>query len=264
MRIICIIIALLLYLSAYSQAEFSELFSIEENFDFVEFDNLFNLYGINHSEIFKYRSDGSFAFRYSDEQLGAIGALDVTYPLRPLVMYPELNYLCLLDNTLSNNRGRINLLSKNVGIALLGCSSVQNHFWFYDGMDFSLTRMNENFGEVAKTGNLSQILRIELNPNFMVEFANRIYLNNPETGILVFDIFGTYIKTIPILKLDRFQVFENGLAYFKENSLIVYNTLDYSEKKYQLPETCLQGLISKNRIIGLQKEKVIIWEVKEP
>ncbi|MEM9053355.1 MAG: hypothetical protein AAGC47_14980, partial [Bacteroidota bacterium] len=214
--------------------------------------------------IFKYRSDGSFAFRYSDEQLGTVGAIDVTYPLRPMVMYPELNYLIMLDNTLSNNRGRINLLSKNIGIGLLGCSSVQNHFWFYDGMSFSLIRMNENFGEVAKTGNLSQILRTELNPNFMVEFANRVYLNNPETGILVFDIFGTYIKTIPILGLERLQVFENGLGYFKENILYIYNTRDYSEKEIELPVECSQALIFKNRIAGLQKEKITVWEVILP
>ena len=245
-------------------AQLSEEYSIDGSFDFIDFDNLFNVYGVKNTEVFKYRSDGSFAFRYSDEQLGTVGAIDVTYPLRPIIMYPELNYLCLLDNTLSNNRGRINLLTKSIDNGLLSCSSVQNHFWFYDGMSFSLIRMNENFGEVARTGNLSQVLRIELNPNFMVEFANRIYLNNPETGILVFDIFGTYIKTIPITGLNRFQIFENGLGYFKNHTLYLYNTQDYSEKEIKLPVECSQALIFKNRIAGLQKEKITVWEVLQP
>jgi hypothetical protein len=219
---------------------------------------------VRYSEIFKYKPDGTFAFRYSDEQLGEVGALDITFPLRPMAMYPELNYVILLDNTLSNNRGRINLLSKNIGLGLLGCLSVQNHFWFYDGMSFSLTRMNENFKEVTKTGNLSQILRTELQPTFMVEFDNRIYLNNPETGILVFDIFGTYIKTIPLLGLERFQIFENRIAYFKDNSIFTYHTQDYSETEIKLPEKCVQALIFKNRIAGLQKDRIKVWEVTNP
>ncbi|HKK39972.1 MAG TPA: hypothetical protein VJ949_11185, partial [Cryomorphaceae bacterium] len=188
----------------FAQAQFMELYTIPGKFDFIEYDNLLNVYGVRNTEIFKYKSDGSFAFRFSDEQMGEVGSLDVTYPLRPMVMYPDLNYIVLLDNTLSDNRGRINLLDKNISMGTLGCSSVQNHFWFYDAMNFSLLRMNENFAQIATTGNLSQVLRLDLNPNYMVEFTNRIYLNNPESGILVFDIFGTYIKTIPIKGLERF------------------------------------------------------------
>lgn len=246
------------------QSQFVEEFTIEGKFDFIEFDNLFNIYGVKFSEIFKYKPNGEFMFRYSDEQLGQVGALDITFPLRPMVMYPELNYVILLDNTLSNNRGRINLLSRNIGLGLLGCLSVQNHTWFYDGMSFSLTRMNENFVEVAKTGNLSQILRTELQPNYMVEFANRVYLNNPETGILVFDIFGTYIKTIPLIGLDRFQIFENQIAYFKDNTIYTYDVKNYTESELKLPEECSQALIFKNRIAALQKNCIKVWEVTNP
>lgn len=248
----------------FAQAQFMELYSIPGRFDFIEYDNLLNVYGVRNTEIFKYKSDGIFAFRFSDEQMGEVGALDVTFPLRPMVMYPELNYIVLLDNTLSDNRGRINLLDKNIGMGILGCSSVQNHFWFYDAMNFSLLRVNENFKQAATTGNLAQVLRLELNPNYLVEFANRIYLNNPESGILVFDIFGTYIKTIPIEGLDRFQVFENTVVYFKNNKLHRYNTIDYSETEIELPEKCRQALVYKNRVAGLCGEKIKVWELIKP
>jgi len=247
-----------------SQAQYMELYSIPGRFDFIEYDNLLNVYGVRSTEIFKYKSDGTFAFRFSDEQVGGVGALDITYPLRPLVMYPDLNYVVLLDNTLSNNRGRINLLSKNISMGTLGCSSVQNHFWFYDAMNFSLTRMNENLSQAATTGNLSQILRIDLNPNYIVEFANRVYLNNPESGILVFDIFGTYISTIPIKGLERFQVFENTVVYFENNKLHRYNTRDYSETEIELPEKCRQALVFKNRVAGLCGDKIKVWELIKP
>jgi hypothetical protein len=256
--------SLFLFSLHFAQAQYMELYAISGKFDFIEYDNLLNVYGVRSTEIFKYKSDGTFAFRFSDEQMGGVGALDITYPLRPLVMYPDLNYVVLLDNTLSNNRGRINLLSKNISMGTLGCSSVQNHFWFYDAMNFSLTRMNENLSQAATTGNLSQILRIDLNPNFIVEFANRVYLNNPESGILVFDIFGTYIKTIPIKGLERFQVFENTVVYFADNTLHRYNTIDFTETEIELPEKCTQALVFKNRVAGLFVDKIKVWELIKP
>jgi len=246
------------------KSQFVELYTIPGKFDFIEFDNLLNIYGVRNTEVFKYNPDGTFAFRFSDEQMGEVGSMDITYPLRPMLMYPDLNYVILLDNTLSNNRGRINLLDKNINMGVLGCSSVQNHFWFYDGMNFSLIRMNENFKQIATTGNLSQVLRLDLNPNYIEEFANRIYLNNPESGILVFDIFGTYIKTIPIKGLDRFQVFENSIVYFRENKLNTYNTINHTLSEVELPEICSQALIYKNRVVGLCGDRIKVWELITP
>ncbi len=146
----------------------------------------------------------------------------------------------------------------------LGCSSVQNHFWFYDAMNFSLTRMNENLSQAATTGNLSQILRIDLNPNYMVEFANRVYLNNPESGILVFDIFGTYIKTIPVKGLKRFQVFETTVVYFVDNKLHRYNTRDYTETEIELPKKCCQTCDFQEQVAVLTGDNIKVWELINP
>ena len=37
----------------------------------------------------------------------------------------------------------------------------------------------------------------------MEQYNNRLYLNEPESGIYVFDHFGTYIKKIPIHGLEE-------------------------------------------------------------
>lgn len=235
--------------SAKAQERTRPLFEIETEADFICFDNLLNMYVVRHSELVKYDKNGVFLFRYSDRQLGKIGAVDVTFPLRPLVMYPDINYAAILDNTLSNNRGRINLLNRGIDMGTLGCTSVQNHFWFYDAMSFSLIRVNENFNRVTDTGNLAQVLRIaDLQPNFLTEFANRVYLNNPSTGILVFDIFGTYIKTVPIIGLEEFQIDKGEVVYFKGGNLFRYDLTNYTERGIPLPENVLQALMQKNRI----------------
>lgn len=247
------IISLILVLASTSifpqdSLAWNVLYSIDKELDFIAFDNLFNVYTIHKSEMAKYNSEGVFQIRYSDKRLGEIVQVDVEYPLKPLLNYPDLNNVAILDNTLSNNRGNIDLSRFNIAIGALAINSIQNHFWFYDAMTFSLIRVNDNFQNISTTGNLAQVLGIDLDPVSMVEFANRLYVNNPMTGILVFDIFGTYIKTIPLKGLKRFQVFQNEIVFFSENSIIRYNTLNYQEVKIKIPIECKDALIQKNRI----------------
>lgn len=260
MRLLISVIAICFYLCGFAQSEWKEVFRIQEVSDNIVVDVLNNIYSIDKAELDKYDSDGIFQFRFSDKQLGNIGSVDATYPLRPFVLYSELNYVVMLDNTLSNNRGNINLLNHNIGLATAACSSVQNHFWFYDAMSFSLIRTDENFKPVSNSGNLSQILNIDLQPNFMVEFANRVYMNNPETGILVFDNFGTYIKTIPLTGLSDFQVFENEIIYFENGNLIRYNTLLYESMTIEIPIECEDAFYAKNRLTLRNKDEIIVLE----
>ncbi len=253
-RLIFILLFFTITSFCQNDSDWKVIYSVEKDLDFIAFDNLFNVYTIHESEIAKYNSEGKFQIRYSDKRLGEIGQVDVEYPLKPLLNYPDLNNIAILDNTLSNNRGNIDLSRLNIAIGALAINSIQNHFWFYDAMTFSLIRANDNLQQISTTGNLAQVLGIDLNPVYMVEFANRLYLNNPETGILVFDIFGTYIKTIPLKGLGRFQVFENEIVYFAKNQIIRYNTLLFQETVIPIPIECRDALIQKKRIAA-QTEK---------
>jgi hypothetical protein len=225
----------------------------------VEMDLLLNLYSLKGAELRKYDSKGNFQFEYSDKQLGEITQVDATFPLRILVTYRELNYVVMLDNTLSDNRGTINLLNLGLGLGTVACSSVQNHFWFYDAMTFSLSRYSENFTKILETGNLSQILGVELEPVFMAEFANRLYVNNPESGILVFDIFGTYIRNIPVKGISKFQLFENGIAYFKDGKLCKYDFRLNEINEIELPVKANYALIQKDRVAILTDSEILVY-----
>ncbi len=236
------------------------LFEIKEQADFIVTDNLLNTYIIRGTEMIKYNKTGDFQFRYSDKRLGNIEAVDVTFPLRPLLNYPAINYVVLLDNTLSNNRGNVNLLHQGINLGILACSSVQNHFWFYDAMEFQLVRTNENFRTVSVTGNLAQVLRLaNLEPTYMVEFANRLYVNNPSTGILVFDIFGTYMRTIPLHIVKRFQVHESELVFHENGVLKRYNFQSDQYQEIPLPEGSTNAELQKNRVWVQYAEKVVVY-----
>jgi len=251
-------------LPLWGMSQWVELYKIPVRSDFIAMDNLLNIYSVSQSELFKYDKNGVFQFRFSDKQLGDIGEIDITFPLRPLVVYPEINYITILDNTLSDNRGKRNLLDHDIALATAACTSIQNHYWIYDAMAFSLVRLDEGFKKILETGNLSQILGIELAPNFMVEFANRLYVNNPQTGILVFDIFGTYMKTIPIPGLVRFQVTDGGVIYFKENSIYKYDPVLFQTTEFILPSDASFAVMQKNRVALVNSEEIVVIELAAP
>jgi hypothetical protein len=91
--------------------------------------------------------------------------------------------------------------------------------------------LDETFKPVVNTGNLNRLLRTDLKPNFIIEHNGYVYLNNPEEGVLAFDIYGTYFKTIPIKGLQHFQVKDNILIYFSDGILKSYNMKDLNQRE---------------------------------
>jgi len=92
-----------------------------------------------------------------------------------------------------------------------------------------LVRFNEQSKKIVSTGNLKQVLQTELNPVFMLEHNNYLYLSSPETGIYVFDIFGAFSKIISLKNINSFQVNDNFIYFQRDSSLCSYDHLKFEE-----------------------------------
>lgn len=186
-------------------------------------DNLSNVYLVTNDQFTKYNGKLIHSKEFSNKNFGAITSADVNNPLRILLFYRDFGRIVFLDNTLSQNGDPLALEKLGFPMATLAASSFDNGIWIYDQPSFELVRFNNSLEISNRTGNLSQILGIELQPNFILEKDNRIFLNNPTTGILIFDVFGTFIKTIPVYNLTSFQVADDDIVYFSEGSLHAWN-----------------------------------------
>jgi hypothetical protein len=210
--------------------------SLETPADAIVTDNLANVYVVSKDKFTKYDLKLKFMKEFSNKNFGNITTADVNNPLRVLLFYREFGRIVFLDNTLSQNGEPIALEKLGYPLATLAASSYDNGLWIYDQPTFELLRFTTALEISNRTGNLSQILGIELQPNFILEKDNRLFVNNPATGILVFDVFGTYIKTIPLLNLTNFQVADDEIVYFSEDILHSWNITtseitDYSEPR---------------------------------
>jgi hypothetical protein len=203
---------------------------IKAKFDGFTADNLGNIYTIHDDELVKYLPNAKFFARYSNLKLGSISRVDATNPLKILLYYRDFQQIVFLDNQLSVNSEAVSLEKMGYEQTDLVCSGTNNSFWIYNKQNNELIRFNEKSKKIAATGNLKQVLRREMDPNFMTEYNNYLYLNCPETGIYVFDIFGAFSKIISIPNLHRFQVNDNFIYFQRDSSFCSYNHVLFEDR----------------------------------
>ena len=160
---------------------------------------------------------------YQNSFLGEIYSVDVSNPLRILVFHKEANQIIFLNNELSIIGEAISLDELNLPDISVSCASQINGFWVYNNLnnrieffDDKLRKIHSSIDLSSRIQNLSDIQEISMN------FEN-IYLRVKNTGILQFDMFGTYIKTIPIINSTSFQVMERSILYTLLDQVLIYN-----------------------------------------
>jgi hypothetical protein len=218
------LISLILFCVSFTTDDtLKNLYTIKAKADFFTTDNFGNTYLVKGDEIKKFNPQGDLLKIFSAKNLGKITSIDASNPLRVLVFYKDFASILFVDDLLSQNGDVINLLDLSLEQSDVVCNSFNNGLWLFNRQNANLMRLDENLQTVANTGNLNRLLGTTLKPNFLLEYDGYIYLNNPTEGILVFDIYGTYFKTITLKNLTHFQVKENSLIYFTANELKSYN-----------------------------------------
>ncbi len=214
---------LLLLCLAFRTDTPKHLYTIKASADLFSTDNFGNTYLVKGDEITKYNPSGELLKIFSAKNLGKITSIDASNPLRVLVFYKDFASLLFVDDLLSQNGDVINLLDLSLEQSDVVCTSFNNGLWFFNRQNANLVRLDENLQTVVNTGNLNRLLGTELKPNFICEYNGYVYLNNPAEGIIIFDIYGTYFKTLPVKNLLHFQVKENRIIFFDGKELRSYD-----------------------------------------
>lgn len=161
--------------------------------------------------ISKYDSTGKLLYRYHENKYGGNVQLDAGNPLQLLVSYPDYSVMVLLDNTLSEittfqpARSAITHFSAT-------CLSLKNgDIWIFDDHDFKIKRMNRQQQVIWQSDDMISLTGKTVVPVYMVERGDKLYLDDPDNGIFVFDLYGHWVQTIHILHQDYFEV-ENGMV----------------------------------------------------
>ena len=215
------------------------------------------------STIFKIEATTKIKSEYTNHTNGSISSFDVTNPLKILLFYKEKNSIILLDNQLAEIQEPIILDELGHHQVTLVATSNKGGFWIYDNERSQLLRYNSKLEKQTESNSLLAIIEPKDSPNFLGEYNGNVYLNFPNLGIFVFDLFGNYINTIALLNLDNFQIHNNSITYLQDNNLLSYNIFDQTTTTIDLSDTLniLEGYILNNKIYLFKPESYKIIDL---
>ncbi|HRN37049.1 MAG TPA: hypothetical protein PLL18_09075 [Flavobacteriales bacterium] len=166
--------------------------------DLFTTDDLGGLYVLRGNDLFLYDRNGGQPARNSFNTFGPISAVSAYASLKPKIFSRDQGQLALLDNTLSIRGNTMNLARSGHPWVELACTGVQDRLWLFNGRDLTLVRVDGMLNVQASSGRLDQVLGFTPQPTYMEEADDRLYLVDPGNGVLVFDLFGTFIRTCPL------------------------------------------------------------------
>ncbi len=215
-------------------SRFAKQYSFKTQAEFIETDNVGNLYLISDDQIIKLNKQGDTMFVSSNKITGDISQVDLNFALKPLVFHKDQNSISILDNTLSQQKSIINLDDHDIYTPKAVCNSYSgNTIWVFNQDNYELFKINSELGVQYQSGNLKLQINEGVDITSMREYKNKLYANSPENGILVFDIFGTYVKTIPIKNCRSFQVYDEIILVQMEDGFYFYSSMDFTKSHIQ-------------------------------
>ncbi len=234
-------------------------FEIPEGNTEIYSNNLNQIYISNNSDLFLYSETGEHLYSFNEISLGNISVVDVNLSLKPLLFYRDIQAIVFLDNTLSQQGSTIYPINHNFSNVTNACHSADNNFWIFERDNFELIRVNRQMQVISKTGNLSLLLGRTLKADQMIERGNLLYVRDSEKGIYVFDVYGNWVKTIPLNIDSKIEVHNDFIYFLEKGKIFKYVQKDFLEYEIDVMETELDGFtFQSNRIFTQKKNRVTV------
>ncbi|HNQ11715.1 MAG TPA: hypothetical protein PKM16_00810 [Bacteroidia bacterium] len=235
LKLFLLIIAVLLPWNFTKAQEFNFVQRIPFTGQSYTTDNFGNLLIASNGDVVKYDLNGVQTAIYSSRDAGNVHSIDATDPLKVIVFYKDFGIVRVLDQWLAI-KSEINLRDIGLKEPWLVCNSGSNGYWIFDQSDFQLKKVNNQLSIISESLPINRLFK-NVNPNFLIETANFVLLNLPDKGILVFDNFGIYSRTIDIKELKYFQPREYEIFYAQNDTIISCNLYTLEREEIVLPST---------------------------
>ena len=213
-----------LFIQSFGQS-LIQIDSISTNrIDQVSIDRQGNLYLCDEDGlIFKYSPEGKLLVNYSPTKKGRITQIEAWQGLRVIVYYADFQEFVLMDRFLRAAEP-YQLSSNEIGFGRTGTLSNDDNVWIVDDSDYSLKKIDVRRRTLSQNNNFSFLLPDQdTQLNFIREYKNLLYLNDWNSGILVFDNLGNYLNKIPIPGLEYYNFWEDELYYLETGSIKFHN-----------------------------------------
>lgn len=192
--------------------------SIHADFTTFSIDNFDNIYMTSNDVIVKYNS--TFDTLFSSSLKSFIpSSIESSKSFRNLMFDNEKGSVKFLDNTLTEIYSEFDLTDQDIIQPVLVCESFNgNAFWVLDEAGMQLLKLNQNLEVVTRVDNLGYLFENKETPIQMFEKNDQLYIHFPDSGIAIFDTFGTFLNYLP-LNSNWIDVQNNYLFTLKNNQI---------------------------------------------
>ena len=250
------------FLAAQEPSDYKLIAEIDKKATAITMDKLGNIYTCDGTLIEKYDERGNLLFSYAALSMGRISFIDTYNPLKILVFSRDFMRLLFLDHKLAAQQGAYILSDLNI-LPTSVCMSYDNGFWVYDEAVKQLFRYDAQHNLTNKSQDITHFTEKELNPLFIKETESGfLLLNDKENGILVFDRFGTYLKTLSVFA-DYFHVMNSQILYIQDDMLKSIHIQSLQQLSIPLPENGIQQLcvVNKKMVVLTKGNKVKVYGI---
>lgn len=254
-------IGLLVLLSAFQGKDYQLVKTYTVKADMMTADKFGAAYILNNTnELIKVAPDNDRILKYSLLRYGRPTNVDASNPLKVLLFYKDFSTIVLLDNNLAE-KSVLKLQEKSFFQVSSACTSLDNKVWIYDALNYKLTKLDERLNIVLQSEDFGLLFNENLIPTFMREANEHLYVSVPSHGILVFDLFGAYIKTLPLKHVESFQVIKDQLVYFEDGKLMGFNTRSLQTGQIALPQlsNILKVQILEDKLLVLLNDRLNLY-----
>ena len=264
-RIFLLMLIIFLILNKINAQKIEFLTTINAEVVLFASDNIGNFFIVDQNgEISKYDKKFNKQQTFKSGLNGAISSISASIPLEVFVFYKDINRFVILDNNLTEKTS-VNFENLGLTQVSLACPSYDKSIWVYDSFDLHLKKIDNELKIIHKSGNLTALVGFEINPISIIESDDKLYLNDPDYGILVFDIYGNYYNTIPLKGIIKFDLKSDRLYFTEGNALKIYNLKTQTNEDLKI-DNGFETITNFNRgnecIYITSKKEVKIYLVK--
>jgi len=195
----------------------------KSNFEYIEAGQLGVFYTVSDYRIEKYNSCKLTSF-YNSEDIGKLTDFNSADYHRIIAFVEDQNLLLFLDKELDLIDVPLKLDELGLYSVSKLCASTQGGFWCFDKTENRIFRFGMKLEKQAATNNLSQFVSVRAEPEKIVEKGNKLFVFYKSFGLLIFDVFGNYSKTVHLPLANKVQPLSGeAVLYDSSDQLIKMN-----------------------------------------
>jgi WD40 repeat protein len=229
------------------------------NADYIKIDPYGNIYAVKETQLSKFSPQGKLLFSYSNQKLGVISSIDIFNPMKIMLFYQDAGTLVFLNEQLALIKDPLSLYDANFFTISLASYSAANQIHLFDNTNKFLITLDFNMREITRV----PLNFPSFNPLKMIELEEKsLAFQDSESGVYLFDAFGTFNKLIPIITSHSAEVTHEFIYYTHDDVVEIYHYKVLKTETQQLPVSdVLQTLWYRNKmILLLQNGTIWIYE----